>query len=331
MACRLGRSCSTACWPTRRPSMGCPPPSARQAEGGRHALGSVCALLQKAALYAVHTQLRLQGCGPLGCPALPTIAAQGGSSPVPSTPALLVQMHSALLRWITGDPSAGIAATSHPLPVLPHEQDMRITEAAGGRQHAAPLLPAKQPYPALAHRAALHCRARTSWHLTRPAPATAAAFSSQPPLLSAGELLLVMCLVLAASVLSASFAVFLVRCAPAACRAVRVLPQVPRLLPRLHRAALLLHCTFFLLPCQFLPCPAPQHTPAPCRERASGSKAVQRVAGVRASAFWAANLLFDLALFSVSRTASGCWALFVCVAPSCTAWLTPLVGCRAPG
>lgn len=41
-------------------------------------------------------------------------------------------MHTAILRWITGDLGAGIAATSHPLPVLPHEQDMRITEAAGG-------------------------------------------------------------------------------------------------------------------------------------------------------------------------------------------------------
>lgn len=35
------------------------------------------------------------------------------------------------------------------------------------------------------------------------------------------------------------------------------------------------------------------------RERASGSKSVQRIAGARASALWAANLLFDLAHFSV--------------------------------
>lgn len=45
--------------------------------------------------------------------------------------------------------------------------------------------------------------------------------------------------------------------------------------------------------------------PAACRERASGSKAVQAVAGVRAGAFWAANLLFDLALYSVGTHLTG--------------------------
>lgn len=55
-------------------------------------------------------------------------------------------------------------------------------------------------------------------------------------------------------------------------------------------------CCLLLSPAIFV-CPL---IPCRCRERASGSKAVQRVAGVRASAFWAANLLFDLALFSVS-------------------------------
>ncbi|KAL4853959.1 ATP-binding cassette sub-family A member 3 [Chlorella vulgaris] len=61
----------------------------------------------------------------------------------------------------------------------------------------------------------------------------------------AGTLLLVMCVVLATSVLSASFAIFLVR------------------------------------------------------ERSSGSKAVQLIAGAAPSAFWAANLLFDLLYFMV--------------------------------
>ena len=42
-----------------------------------------------------------------------------------------LQVHRAILRWVTGDQSASISATSHPLPVLSHEQDMRITEAAG--------------------------------------------------------------------------------------------------------------------------------------------------------------------------------------------------------
>lgn len=60
-----------------------------------------------------------------------------------------------------------------------------------------------------------------------------------------------MCVVLAVSVLSASFAVFLVR------------------------------------------------------ERASGSKAVQLIAGASPSAFWAANLAFDVAYYSVSACMGG--------------------------
>lgn len=58
--------------------------------------------------------------------------------------------------------------------------------------------------------------------------------------------------------------------------------------------------------------PLPALPPAPLRrERASGSKWVQLVAGARPSAFWASNLLFDLASFSASlrSTACACCAL----------------------
>lgn len=42
-------------------------------------------------------------------------------------------MHAALLRWLTGDPSADIQLDSHPLPVLAQEVAVRIGEAAGGQ------------------------------------------------------------------------------------------------------------------------------------------------------------------------------------------------------
>ncbi|GAB4821282.1 hypothetical protein N2152v2_008328 [Parachlorella kessleri] len=71
-------------------------------------------------------------------------------------PAVTNQVHSALLRWVTGDPGAAIHATNYPLPVIHGEQSMRINEQSG-------------------------------------------------------SLLLVLCLVMAGAVLSASFAVFLVR------------------------------------------------------------------------------------------------------------------------
>ncbi len=41
------------------------------------------------------------------------------------------QVHAALLRWLTGDPAAGIQLSSHPLPVLVREVAARIGEAAG--------------------------------------------------------------------------------------------------------------------------------------------------------------------------------------------------------
>jgi hypothetical protein len=82
-------------------------------------------------------------------------------------------------------------------------------------------------------------------------PAQPCAPANCPPPLIPGNLLLVMCVVLAVSVLSASFAVFLVR------------------------------------------------------ERASGSKAVQLIAGASPSAFWAANLAFDVAYYSVSACMGG--------------------------
>lgn len=41
------------------------------------------------------------------------------------------QVHAALLRWLTGDPSADIRLASHPLPVLAQEVAVRIGEAAG--------------------------------------------------------------------------------------------------------------------------------------------------------------------------------------------------------
>jgi hypothetical protein len=48
----------------------------------------------------------------------------------------LLQAHAALLRWVTGDAGADIQLATHPLPVLADEQDMKITEAAGGGSHA---------------------------------------------------------------------------------------------------------------------------------------------------------------------------------------------------
>lgn len=61
-------------------------------------------------------------------------------------PAAITQAHAALLRWLTGDPSADMRSASHPLPVLPHEQDMRITEAAGKRTCMHPGGNAMQPH-----------------------------------------------------------------------------------------------------------------------------------------------------------------------------------------
>ena len=46
------------------------------------------------------------------------------------------QAHAALLRWVTGDAGADIQLATHPLPVLADEQDMKITEAAGGASRA---------------------------------------------------------------------------------------------------------------------------------------------------------------------------------------------------
>ena len=66
---------------------------------------------------------------PFAAKQLPHLLPELPSHPLPSPP----QFHSALLRWITGDPGAGIALTSHPLAVLPHEAAVRIGEAAGGR------------------------------------------------------------------------------------------------------------------------------------------------------------------------------------------------------
>jgi len=43
----------------------------------------------------------------------------------------LPQVHSALLRWLTGSEGAGIQLASHPLPVLTQEQVVRIGQAAG--------------------------------------------------------------------------------------------------------------------------------------------------------------------------------------------------------
>lgn len=135
------------------------------------------------------------------------------------------QVHSAILRWITGDTSASIAATSHPLPVLPHEQDMRITEAAGegtsswGQPGWASqrLQRAADGSSWESSRAAANCRHAVpsgTMHLHAVAARVAPVSRCHTRLAPAGELLLVMCLVLAAAVLSASFAVFLVRWAP---------------------------------------------------------------------------------------------------------------------
>ena len=123
-------------------------------------------------------------------------------------PAAITQAHAALLRWLTGDPSADMRSASHPLPVLPHEQDMRITEAAGKRTCMHPGGNAMQPHGAWVW----------VWHALR-SPAQMGgclgghptALPSRVPRHPAGSLLLVMCVVLAAAVLSASFAVFLVR------------------------------------------------------------------------------------------------------------------------
>ena len=46
-------------------------------------------------------------------------------------PAALTQLHSALLRWVTGDSGAELRLTAWPLPVLPREEEQRVTEAAG--------------------------------------------------------------------------------------------------------------------------------------------------------------------------------------------------------
>ena len=49
----------------------------------------------------------------------------------PLAPPPCLQVHSALLRWLTGDPGAGIHTTNYPLPVIHGEQSMRINEQSG--------------------------------------------------------------------------------------------------------------------------------------------------------------------------------------------------------
>lgn len=164
-----------------------------------------------------------------------------------------VQVHAALLRWLTGDSGADIRLTSHPFPALAHEQDMQINEEAGGHTWVVltrQIVRGSQPVHAcnvgkselIVQRVDRQCTHHpaclpffgpsTFVYGTAARPVSwcpshscaVGAIAARRNLLSlfllsrrvcvcvcAGTLLLVMCVVLATSVLSASFAIFLVR------------------------------------------------------------------------------------------------------------------------
>ena len=48
-----------------------------------------------------------------------------------SLPAVLNQVNSALLRAVTGDPDSSISLTRHPLPTLPLERTVQVSQESG--------------------------------------------------------------------------------------------------------------------------------------------------------------------------------------------------------
>ena len=135
-------------------------------------------------------------------------------------PAAINQASSALLRTVTGNPGASIAVQNHPLPTLQQEAAVRFSKVAGQSPSA------RAPSDTMSSwTGSLLCPTQKACDQPEGSfPATArgcphALLAETPELqvdasgvcLHAGDLLLVLCLTMASSVLSASFAVFLVR------------------------------------------------------------------------------------------------------------------------
>lgn len=86
--------------------------------------GLLCLFLGSALCFALSATCSLMLCWD---------KCRAGKMQYAALPPACLQMHSALLRWLTGDAGASISATNHPLPVIHGEEDMRVNEQSGAQ------------------------------------------------------------------------------------------------------------------------------------------------------------------------------------------------------